>query len=209
MYENVINCVRELALSQQRPVFKQGRPIFEWSSGVPIKDNNQIINYNSDSDSLYESDDSDYESISSSNSDTDYDNNNDVDEDLGSIIVTDDYETNLEHSSDEINTHSSSDDDVDQDNDNAIVQDDDYIHPPSKILDIDPLSSNYDTSSVEITDNNSTEEDLHKKMSPKICCLNAGPHRADSGTGVPSFEPSFKGKTYKTTKTRQKNFSPR
>ena len=128
-------------------MFKQGITIFEWSLGLPIEGDNQLLNYNIDSDSSYESNDSDDKWIYSSNSDTYYDNNNDVDEDLNNIIVTDDDDTNLEHSSGKSNTRSYSDDDVYQDNDNTIVEDDDYFHPPSKILDFDSLSSNNDTSS--------------------------------------------------------------
>ena len=65
------------------------------------------------------------------NSDTDSDDDNNFDEDLYNIIVTDNDDTNLEHSSDEGNDHSSSDDNMDQDNDDKIFQDDDSIHPPS------------------------------------------------------------------------------
>ena len=61
IYDEVINRVEELTLSQQQPIFKQGRPIFEWSPRVPIKDDYQIIDYNSNSDSSYERDDSDNE----------------------------------------------------------------------------------------------------------------------------------------------------
>ena len=43
-----------------------------------------------------------------------------------------------------------------QDNEDTIVQDDDSIHPPSKILDIDSLSSDDDTSSGDITENDAT-----------------------------------------------------
>ena len=50
---------------------------------------------------------------------------------------------------------------MDQENNDTIVQYDDYVHPQSDILDIDSLSSEDDTSSGAITDNNATEEDLH------------------------------------------------
>ena len=93
-----------------------------------------------------------------------------------------------------------------QDNDDTIVQDDDYVHPLSEILDIDSLSYEDDTSSGAITNNNSIEEDLHTKSVPRNLRPNSGPRRSDAGTGVPSFEPSFKGQTYKTTNTRQKQF---
>ena len=98
---------------------------------------------------------------------------------------------NLEHSSEESNTHSSSGDDVDQDNDNKIVQENNYFRPPSEILDIYSLSSDNDKSSGAITNNNVTEKDLHKKSFPRNLLPNAGPRGADAGTGVPSFEPSF------------------
>ena len=75
---------------------------------------------------------------------------------------------------------------MDKDNDNNIVQDDDSVHPPSDILDIDSLSSEYDTSSGAITDNDATEDDFHTQSVPRNM-------RSDSGTGVPSFEPSSKG----------------
>ena len=132
-------------ISQQQPVFKQGRHIFEWSPYLPIKDYDKILNYNIDSDSSNDSDEIDNVSISSSNSDTGYDINNNVDEDFDNIIVTDNDEMNLEHILDKRSTHLSSDDDVDQDNDDMKVQDYDSIHPPSKILDIDSFSYNDDT----------------------------------------------------------------
>ena len=75
---------------------------------------------------------------------------------------------------------------MDQDNDDTIVQDDGSVHSPSDILDIDSLSSNDDTYSGEITDNNATEEDPHTKSVPINLRPNAIPHRADYGTGVPS-----------------------
>ena len=95
---------------------------------------------------------------------------------------------------------------MDKDNANTIVQDNDYVHPPYDILDIDYLSSVDDTSSGAITDNDATEENLHTKSVPRNLRSNAGPSRADYGIGVLSFEPSFKGQTYKTTNTRQKQF---
>ena len=45
---------------------------------------------------------------------------------------------------------------MDQDNDYTIVQEDDSIHPPSRILDIDSLFSDDDTSSGDITENDAT-----------------------------------------------------
>ena len=93
-----------------------------------------------------------------------------------------------------------------QDNEDTIVQDDDSVHPPSKILDIDSLSSDDDTSSGEITDDNATEEDLHTQIVPRNIFPNSGPRWLDAGTGVPSFEPSFKGQIYKTANTRKKQF---
>ena len=110
------------------------------------------------------------------------------------------------HSADKRNTHLSNDYDVDQENDNTIFQDDDYVHPPSDILDIDSLSSDDDTSSGAITYNDAKEEDLHTKSVPRNLRSNTGPRRLDAGTSVPSFEPSFKGQTYKTTKTQHKQF---
>ena len=95
---------------------------------------------------------------------------------------------------------------MDQENNDTIVQDDDYVHPPSEILDIDSLSYEDDTSSGAITNNNSIEEDLHTKSVPRNLRPNAGPRQADAGTGVPSFETSFKGQTYKMTKTQQKKY---
>ena len=56
---------------------------------------------------------------------------------------------------------------MDQDNDDTIVHENDYVHPPSDILDIDSLSSEDDTYSGVITDNDSTEEDLHTQSFPR------------------------------------------
>ena len=95
---------------------------------------------------------------------------------------------------------------MDQYYDDTIFQDDDSVHPPYKILHIDSLSSDDDTYSGAITNNNSTEEYLHTKIIPRNMCPNAGPRQADAGTGVPSFETSFKGQTYKMTKTQQKQY---
>ena len=85
-----------------------------------------------------------------------------------------------------------------------IVQDTDSVYLPSDIPNIDSLSSDDDTSSGAITDNDAIEEDLHTKSVPRNLRPNAGPRQADAGTGVPGFEPSFKGKTYKMTKARHK-----
>ena len=93
---------------------------------------------------------------------------------------------------------------MDQDNDYTIVQDNDSIDPSSEILGIDYLSPGNDTYSVEITNNDATEEDLHTKNVPRNQLLKVGTRRSDVGTGAPGFEPSFKVKNYKTTKTRQK-----
>ena len=98
---------------------------------------------------------------------------------------------------------------MDQKNDDTIVQDDDSFHPPSEILYIDSLSSDDDTFSGEINDNYATEEDLHTQSVPRNLRPNSGPRRSDASTGVPSFEPSFKCQTYKTKKTRQKQFITR
>ena len=156
IYDDIIIRVKELVLSQNQPVFKKKTPIFEWSPGVTIKDNNQLIDYNSDSDSSYNRNESDNESISSSNSDTYYEDDNDVDEDLDYIIFTDDDDMNLEHSSDERKTHSFNNDDVDQDNAKMIVQDTDSVYLPSDIPNIDSLFSNDYTASGAITNNDAT-----------------------------------------------------
>ena len=93
-----------------------------------------------------------------------------------------------------------------QDNEDMIVQDDDSVHPPYEILDIDSLSSEDDTSSGKINDGNATEEDLHTQSVPRNIFPNSGPRLLDAGTGVPSFKPSFKGQIYKTANTRKKQF---
>ena len=95
---------------------------------------------------------------------------------------------------------------MDKFNNNTIFQDNDSVHPTYEILDIDYLYSDNDTSSGAISDNNATEEDLHTKNIPINLRPNYGPRQDDAGTGFPSFKPSFKGKNYKTTKTRQKQF---
>ena len=47
---------------------------------------------------------------------------------------------------------------------------------------------------------------LTQKKFPRNQRPNVGPRQADAGTGVPSFEPIFTEKTYKTTKMRHKQF---
>ena len=89
---------------------------------------------------------------------------------------------------------------MDQEKDDTIVQDSDSVHPPSDILKFYSLSSDDDTSSGEIADNNATEADLHTQIVPRNMCPNNGPRQSDAGTGVPGFKPNNNGQTYKTKK---------
>ena len=136
----------------------------------------------------------------------DSDDDNDFEKNIDNIIVTDDDDTNLEHSVDENDTHSSSDNDVDQDDENKISQDNDYILHPSEILEIDSSSSDNNTPSGAFINDDTTEKYLRTQNIPINLLSNTRPHRPDAGTRVPHLEPSFKGKIYKTTKTRQKQF---
>ena len=200
----VIERVHELANRQNAQNFIHGYPVFEWSPGVPIDDEqsqkfdesyNEIHNDES-SDSDYEFDSEDDESVNSYNDNDeeddenndnnddddnvyDDDNNDDDDNDIYSEIIDNEDTFSIQSN---FETYTENNDQTNAENNSEFLFEEDDTNTQDNTVKKDILDNNIDTEGVE---RKNIENDMNKR-----------PQRSEEAKKRKDYIPSFGGKTY-------------